>query len=57
MPKKSAKSGKPSGNMMPKGNMPMGMHKMPGGMPMKDSDMKKMMNGKPAGKGSKGKGK
>ena len=39
MPKKSAKGGKPSGNMTSKGKMPMGMHKMAGGMMMKHSDM------------------
>ena len=41
MPKKQSKS-------MPKGMPPKGMHKMPGTkMPMKDSDMKKMMKDKP----------
>ena len=31
---------------MPKGMPPKGMHKMPGGHMMKDSEMKKMMGGK-----------
>ena len=50
------KNGKMPKGMPPKGmskKMPGGMHKMPGGMIMKDSEMKQMMGGGKKRKGKK----